>query len=165
MTRFYVYTSAKDEVEFIEAEAIEAFAAHEFDPSSMIFSGIAIEAADFEAAMHIYQHPACGFGEYLLTDEPVVTASKRQMLQAQGHINTTHNELQAKLEYLRACLKLQMATMKMYEANVILNDASQLLYHMYGRPSHVPIDVIFKQISDAAVKAAIKYNGDTKKSG
>lgn len=165
MTRFYVYTSAKDELEFVEADSIEQFAEHEFDPTSMVFSGVAVDANDLNDALKLYQHPTSAIGEYIMVDEPQATMTKRRFVEAKSGIEQSFDKVKARLEYLRACLKMQAATMKMHEANTLLNDASQALVEIYGHPEDMPANAVFERLTEAAIKAAIKFNGNTKKSG
>jgi hypothetical protein len=164
MTRYYFYSSAKDELEIIESGSLEDFAAHEFD-ISMVFTGVVVEAQDFGAALKVYQNPTCGEGEYMMADEPAETVTRRQIANAKTGLQQSFDSVKARLEYLRACLKMKAACLKMQEANRLLNEASQELFDIHNRPKQVPPATIFERLSDATIKATIKYYGDSKKSG
>lgn len=165
MTRFYVYTSATDEFEFVESSSMEAFAAHEFDPSTMMFTGVAIEAEDIGCAIRLYQNPGCGEGEYMMSDEPASTVTRRQIANAKTGLQQSFDHVKAKLEYLRAYLKMKAATIKMQEANRLLNEASQELFLVHNRPEAVPPSVIFERLTNATIKATMHFNGDSKTTG
>lgn len=165
MTRFYVYKSSKDELEFIEANSLEQFAAHEFDPNTHVFSGVAVDANDFDDALNLYHHPTSNVGEYIMTDEPIETVTRRQIANAKTGLQQSFDSIKAKLDYLRACLKLKAACIKMTEANQLINEASQEFFALHNKPGHIQPDTIFERLSDATIKATIKYHGNTKKSG
>lgn len=165
MVRFYVYLSAKNELEFIETNSMERFAAYEFDPALHTFSGIAVDADDIDKASKSYQHPTSTVGEYIMVNEPQATVARRQIADSKFGLQQSFDRVKEKLEYLRACIKMQVATMKMHEANKLLNEASQELFETHGRPGAIPPNMIFDRLSDAAIKAAFKYHGDKKKPG
>lgn len=164
MIRFYVYLSAKDELEFIETSLIEQFAAYEFDPTIHMFSGVAVDADDMGDALQLYEHPTSTVGEYMMVDEPQATITRRQIANAKTGLQQSFDKVKARLEYLRTCLKMQAATMKMHEANQLFNQASQEFFMIHGRPEAVPPSMIFERLTDAAIKETIKY-GDPKKLG
>ena len=152
MTRFYIYSSAKDELEIVEKDSLGVFAEKEFDPETMLFIGVVIEAKDFDTALKVYRNPTCKEGEYMMDDEPLVTVAKRQTIQESFDI------IKTKLEYTRAYIKMQTATLKLREVNILLNDAAQQLYKAYGSPeSHSP-EQIFKQLSKI-IDTGIRFNG------
>jgi len=159
--RFYVYTSTKDELEFIDEECLEQFAAHEFDLAIHKFSGVAIDAEDINGALISYCHPTSTHGEYLMVDEPQATIARRGI----AGLQESFNHVKAKLEYLRACVKIQVAMVKMHEANQLMNEAANELFVVHHKPTETPPAVVFKRISEAAVNITIKYHGDTKKTG
>jgi len=163
--RFYVYTSTKDELEFIDEECLEQFAAHEFDLAIHKFSGVAIDAEDINDALISYCHPTSTHGEYLMIDEPQATVTRRDIELTKNGLQESFNQVKAKLEYLRACIKIQVALTKMHEANKLMNEAANELFVVHHEPTETPPAVIFKRISDAAVNIKIKYHGDTKKTG
>lgn len=163
MTKFFVYTSNKEkdkDYEFVEADAIEHFATHEYDPNTMLFSDIAIEAEDFDAAMQIYQNPACGLGEYMLADEPYATTARRAVTE---DVQVTFNQLHFKLQLTRCMLLMKLAASKLVEANEIMNRVCHQLYQIHGNPAHMTPDMIFDSIAKNAVNITIKYNGEPKK--
>jgi hypothetical protein len=161
MIKFYVYTSANGEYEFIEANAIEHFALHEFNPS-MAFTGVSVEAEDFESALQIYQNPGCGFGEYILADEPDATVVMRQ---ARKSVDDTWKLIHARLEYQRCMLKMKLAATKMHEANKLINEISHELHRLCGAPKDSSPTQIFEKLSTYTVQSAVKFYGDPKKSG
>jgi hypothetical protein len=165
MTKFYVYTSAKDELEIVEGESLEDFAAHEFDPTSMIFTGVVVEANDFATALKVYQNPACTEGEYMMADEPQSTVVRRTIANSKSGLMATFDKVQAKLEYLRACMLMQAAAFRMQEANRLMNEAAQKLFLVHGKPDHVPPQMIFNRLSEATIASQIKYHGDSTKPG
>lgn len=165
MVKFYVYTSSKDEFEFVEEASIEAFAAHEFDSSSMTYTGILVEAEDFDQAMKVYQNPNCGFGQYIFAEEPQATVLRKQMAAVNGKLQESFNKVHARLTYLRALLKMKLASAKMAEANHLMNEASQELFAVHNNPSNVPPKEIFKRLRDATIEATLKYYGDEEKTG
>lgn len=162
--KFFVYTSDKDEFEFVEEASIDLFAAHEFDPISMKFVGIAIEAEDFGQAMRIYQNPACGLGEYMVSDEPNATATKRLIDKTKSSIADTFEDVQKKLKYMQCMLKMKLAAARLYEANTIFNEVSRDLYEMNKNQYDASPSDIFKKLVENTIELTIKY-GDTKKSG
>jgi hypothetical protein len=165
MVKFFVYTSAKDEYEFVEEDAIEHFAAHEFDPGVMQFSGVAIEADDFDKAMDVYRNPACGHGEYMMSDEPSATFTRRQMREVKGGLEQSFKDAKFKLEYLRCIMKMKQASMYMQMASKLIQDVATDLHVMYGTPKHITPPKIFEQLSQSTIQAVVKFNGDTKKTG
>jgi len=89
MNRFYVYTIKDDDpfnrdCLYVKESSIEDFALAEFEPSSMIFSGVLIEADNPHHAHEIYN--LSGDGQILWVDEPKVTVKKRQAFKARGRL-------------------------------------------------------------------------------
>lgn len=170
MTRFFVYISVKDkdkDYEFVESNTLGEFAKNEFDAKTMKFSGIAIEAEDFCKALTVYNHPDCGFGEYIIVDEPKETASKltTDVCQTAIEVKSRLEQLTAKLEYLQCMLVMKLAASKLAEANKLMNDVSERIHVIYNKPSSMTPDMIFEKISKAAVEGNIKYYGESKKPG
>lgn len=165
MVKFYVYTSEQDKLEFVEDAHIEQFAAYEFKPEVMKFSGVAIEAKELGDAMKVYQSPSCNCGEYMMADEPTETFTRRQMSETRNDLEKSFNETKFKLEYLRCIVKMKQASTYLHMASRLIQDVSTDLHRMYNAPTHLTPPEIFDQLSQCAIQATIKFNGDTKKSG
>lgn len=159
MTRFYIYSSAKDELEIVESTSLEFFAVHEFDPIVMAFTGIVIDAADFHAALRVYRNPACGDGEYMMADEPVETLAKRMAVNSTTDLQTTADIVQARLSVLRAYVKMQTAAIKLREVNDLMNQVAKDLFKSYKEPERTSPEKIFKELSKV-IDIAIKYQED-----
>jgi len=89
MNRFYVYTIKDDDpfnrdCLYVNEKSIEDFSLAEFEPSSMIFSGVLIEADNPHHAHEIYN--LSGDGQILWVDEPKVTVKKRQAFDAKSRL-------------------------------------------------------------------------------
>lgn len=162
--KFFVYTIDKNELEFIEEEAVERFAASGFDPDIMEFSGIAIEANDIEDALSIYHNPGCGFGEYILSTEPAATVVRRQIREASNGIEESFTLAKSQLDYLRLMLKMKLAAARLQEISNLISEVSDGLHAVYGRPKHITPDVIFDRLSETTIAATMKY-GNQKKPG
>jgi len=165
MNTFYVYTTKDNSLEFIESESLPGFAAHEFKPEAMTFTGVAVEADDLNEAFQIYMNPACGFGEYTMTDEPQETFSRRQLANAQTALQASYQSADQKLQYLRVCMKLKAARFKMDEANRLMNEISQDLFKLHNNPEANSPELIFEKLASATIEKSIKYNGDTTQPG
>lgn len=164
--KFYIYTSkSKEDFEFVEEDSLNVFAAHEYNPETMVFSGIVVEAEGFEQALQIYKNPACGFGEYMLTDEPSETVNKRCMGRLQSELQVACEDLNKRLEIANCMLKMKLAAMKLRDANELINQISETFYEIYDKPSHVSPQTIFDCLSRECVRHTISYNGKSKKSG
>lgn len=160
MIKFFVYTTAtakEDEYELVQAEDVTNFAKYEFDPKVMTFSGIAIEADDFQKAVQIYHNPACGFGEYLLSDEPSETAMRRE-------INKATDDVTRHLEYLRCVLLMKLAVSRLTEASTLFNQISDKMSHYYGDDPTMSAPKIFEALMKNTLPEVMKYDGKSKKS-
>lgn len=85
MNKFYVYamtTDAPDERSciYVDVESIELFALHQFQPHSMEYSGVMVEADNAQDAHEVYN--TFGDGAIIWTDEPIFTVKKRQAFEA-----------------------------------------------------------------------------------
>lgn len=165
--KFFVYTVAlnKDgdkDYEFVEEPALAHFATHEFDPVTMQYSGIAIEASDFGNALKAYNHPTADCGEFLMVDEPQETATRRSVSLA---LDNTYEKVGEQLDLLRCMLLMKLAAAKLVEANKLMNKLAEDLYTIYGADTSATPKEVFESISDNAIKHTIKYYGDSKKTG
>jgi hypothetical protein len=89
MNRFYVYTIKDDDpfnraCLYVDENSIEDFALAEFEPISMLFSGVLIEANDHNHADEIYN--LSEEGEILWVDEPKATVKKRQAFESKTRL-------------------------------------------------------------------------------
>lgn len=89
MNRFYVYTIKDDDpfnrdCLYVNEAKIEEFALAEFEPISMIFSGVLVEADNPQQAHEIYN--LAESGEILWVEEPISTVKKRQSFEAKTRL-------------------------------------------------------------------------------
>lgn len=170
MTRFFVYTVAKTaendkDYEFVEEDALHDFATYEYNPVTMQYSGVAIEAIDFDKAMMVYNHPASDCGEYLLIDEPAETVARRELGTIQVELKTSLEKIKQQLDVARCKLMMKLAVNKLVEANKLMSNVADELYRIYGQPKNTAPDIIYRTIVDSSLQHLIKYNGDSKTSG
>lgn len=163
MAKFYVYTSKIDDnksYDYIPESSIEDFATNNFNPSIAMFTGIVVEANNYEDAIEVYHNPGCNRGEYLLADEPKATIEKRLFWSLAPESRTAATSI----NLIRCILLLKLAASKLKEASDHFSQMSELLHDTYNNPDHMPPTKIFDTISSEYIRQLIKYNGDTKKS-
>lgn len=162
--KFYVYvTKAGDhkDFEFVEEGHVDSFAESVFDASIMSFSGAAVEAATPEDAKAVYNNPACGFGEYISTDEPMATATKRALENAKGVIKKSFDDMTARLNHMRIILKMRLVATKLEEANELMNQVAKDIYENANCPPDLTVEEVFRRISKPSIDAKIKFNGES----
>jgi len=164
MKKFYVYTISQNDPidhEFVEEEAIKVFAEGHYNPAIMEFTGVIVEAEDFDRALAVYKNPACGFGEYIMADEPIATSVIKQEYLAKSYIEQSFKQVNNQLDVMRCVVLLKLAIAKMLEANLMLNRASEFAYEVYDKPDTTTPKKIFDSLSEKAIKDTIKYNGQS----
>lgn len=85
MVKYYVYTTHQEDSEalpsnqYVQEEYTEVFAEQGFDPLTMKFTGIMVEASNPNSARDIYCRPSEyeGDGELYMVNEPEATVRKR----------------------------------------------------------------------------------------
>lgn len=161
MNKFYVYTTTKPDgvhSEFIED--VDMFAAQEFDPRTMEFSGVMIEADSFEAALETYTRPTSSCGQYMIADEPQATVLKRRIASVSTGLVSASNEVLRKLETYRNFQLVKLATLKMIEANKIVKDIAKRLHESSQFEDHTLTEQdIYAKLIVPLVNNAFKFNG------
>lgn len=118
MTRYYVYTvKSKDPNERNNAlvEDPFMFALHEYNPETMEFSGIFVEAQTPLEALNIYLHPS-EKDVFVSCDEPKPTELKRRAYESRARLTKTKAEL----------TEDQLTIRKLRIQTLILNIANEL---------------------------------------
>lgn len=162
--KFYVYvikTGSSKDLEFVEISHVKYFANSVFDPAIMEFTGIMVDAESPDQAKEVYLNPSCGFGEYVLLDEPIETATIRSIAAIKSSVIKSFDATTHKLNTMRVILKMQRVADKMREANELLNQVANDIYDMYSDESH-SVEDIFNKISKPSIEATIKFNGKSK---
>lgn len=165
MTKFFVYVTKREgqhnDYEFVEEAALGDFAQHEYDIDTMSFSGIAIEARDFDRAMQTWSNPSSQLGEYLMVDEPNVTHMRRTMLVASQEIDASAEAMRVQMEHTRVVLMMMRVAAMLHEANRLMNETAEYVYKLGESPSHTDPAKVFEVISKSVLDRTIKYNGES----
>lgn len=121
--KFYVYTSGQDSYEFVTN--IEEFAKNVFNPTTMKFTGVMIEAKGPDDAIAAYRNPSSPRGEFLLIDEPDATLIKTKLLQTKHKIL---NELVEEQQVFDVLLDSRELYLKLHEVNKIISTMARKLH-------------------------------------
>jgi hypothetical protein len=128
--KFYVYKSGENSFEFVTN--VEEFAHSMFNPATMSFTGVMIDAGNANDAILTYRTPTYPLGNYILIDEPEATALSRKLFEAKNRIlNEIVNDQQA--TELVATSKLLF--IKLHEVNVAISELARHIHKMCGDES------------------------------
>jgi hypothetical protein len=163
--RFYVYITKKDEkaTNYAFVDNIPLFVQNDYDPNTMTFTGIAIEANSSAEAWNIYNNPTSEVGEYILVDEPAETVATRALSDSKQEVQSMTDKLARQIDVMRYTLMMKLVAAKLVETNKIMNEIAIGIHAAYGSPSHVTPQAVFDSLSEYVLKHTIKFdNGQSK---
>ena len=153
MDKYYVYKVARgpDELGIGTTKALVyvidamAFALTEFDPLTMEFSGVMVEAETIDEATKIYAHPGPE-DKVFWSDEPMATKAKRNMFEKEKAINCL------------AINKLQLAINT--SLDLINKQISEMAFRMRKQTENykeVTVEQIYARLKERATDSLNKY--------
>lgn len=156
MNKFYVYTVSDNtpnerQCIYVDSEKILGFAAHEFEPSRHVYSGVMVEADNPSHAHEVYN---TFNGEIIWTDEPTETAYRRQDL-ASAQVNATS------VNYYLARLFLRMYARATSEDLLRINERLSRMAEKARSSTTVSpertTEQLYESIKDEYIKALQRY--------
>jgi DNA repair exonuclease SbcCD nuclease subunit len=134
MKKFYVYTIKNEDPNkrscvYVDKDHIGEFAQYQFQPSTMVYSGVIVEANDPQEAHEAY-NTFIGENEIVWTDEPEQTVRKRKTFEAKTELSKAKlsNFAEALSKAEEAASKLALRTLAAKISTELLSINERLSY-------------------------------------
>lgn len=168
MNKFYVYTSNQKNRNciYVDEQLIEEFAAQEFDPAKMEYSGVIVEADSAKEAHRVYN--TFGNNEILWTDEPRCTVKKRKLYETKiQNIKSQLTDLQNVADELKEIndrLLIQALSERIAGYLLQINQKMSLMAKLVRRYSNdnpeMTTKELYERIKTQFIEQLSEYNYD-----